>query len=514
MMRSGRALICSPLLPEYDREGGSRRLFAFIEFLTDAGWTVTFAAGHAGGGERYIDLLQQRGVETYTSLDGAVERAIEARQFDLAILAFWFVAEQCLPTIRRLSPQTRVVVDSIDLHFVRNARRNMFGSGPGMAPPALDTAYANETVRELNAYAAADGVLAVSDKETMLIDDLAGGPDLALTVPLDEDLEPSTIPFEDRRGIVFVGNFRHPPNVEAAEYLLREIVPRLDPDVLAEHPVYVVGNALDQKLQHLRCTLPDVHMVGWVPSVLPYLQRACITVVPLRHGAGTKQKVIQALMVGTPTVASSIGIEGLDIQTGDHALVADDPVTFAAHIAALIHDKDLWQRLAVGGRAHVVAQHGRDAVRERFVRAMSTVLARQPKKPRLADLLANDTGPAGDTYRQLVQRIGEVAHAELPPGARVSVVSKGDDELLKLDGMMAWHFPRTEAGQYAGYHPADSSAAIAHLEAQRAAGAQFLLFPRTAFWWLEYFAEFRKHLERNYQLVVSEHDSCLIFKLG
>src|SRR5260370_39583536 len=94
-----RALICSPLLAEYDREGGSRRLFAFVEFLTQAGWSVTFAAGQVGGGERYMHLLQQRGVETNTSLDGAGQRASETGQFDLAFLPFCDVPDRCLPTI-------------------------------------------------------------------------------------------------------------------------------------------------------------------------------------------------------------------------------------------------------------------------------------------------------------------------------------------------------------------------------------------------------------------------------
>jgi glycosyltransferase involved in cell wall biosynthesis len=509
-----RALICSPLLPEYDREGGSKRLYTFVEFLIDGGWAVTYAARQAGGGERYIHLLQQRGVETYTSLDGALEQAIETRQFDLAILAFWYVAEQCLPAIRRLSPCTRILVDSIDLHFLRNARRASLGSGPGLPPITLDANFASEAIRELNAYAAADGVLAVSDKEAALIDDLAGGPNLASIVPLEEDLQASQIPFLDRRGIVFVGNFRHPPNLEAAEYLLREILPRLDPRLLAEHPVYVVGNALDHKLKLLHSLSPDVHMVGWVPSVLPYLERARIAVVPLLHGAGTKQKVVQALMVGTPTVASSIGVEGLGIRSGEHALVADDADGFAMHVAHLIRDEDLWRRLAVAGRAHVSAQHGREAVRERFDRAISVLLARVPKKLRLSDVVASDARRSDDdNYRQLVQRVRAVVRAELPRGARVAVVSKGDEELLKLDNCFGWHYPRGDDGGYAGHYPADSAAAIAHLESLHVAGAQFLVFPRTAFWWLDYYSQFREHLERHCQLVVSQSDTCLIFKL-
>jgi len=184
-----RALICAPLLPEYDREGGSRRLFDFVEFLSEAGWSVTFATRNGSNGERYIDLLQQRGVETYTTFGSPFERALSVGQFSIAILAFWYIAEECLPRIRRLSPHTRIMVDSIDLHFLRNARRALYTSGEGSAPGSLDATYGSEMVRELNVYAAADGVLAVSAKEATLIDDLAGGPGLSYVVPDCEEIE-------------------------------------------------------------------------------------------------------------------------------------------------------------------------------------------------------------------------------------------------------------------------------------------------------------------------------------
>jgi len=510
-----RALVCAPLLPEFDRERGSRRLFTLIELLCEAGWMVTFATSNARGGERYVDLLQQRGVETYTSMDRALECAIARQQFDVAILTFWYLAEQFLPKIRSLSPQTRVIVESVDLHFLRNARRALHGFGEGQSPGTLDSVYATEMARELNAYAAADSVLTVSSKEAALVDDLAGGPNLAYVVPDTDDIEPSTVEFEDRKGILFVGNFRHPPNVEAAEYLLGDVVPRLDPAMLAEHPLYIVGNALPDKLGCQQAAWPNVHMVGWVPSLLPYLHRARITVVPLLHGAGTKGKVIQALMAGTPTVASSIGIEGLGIQDGEHILVADDPAGFAAHVTSLVCDQGLWHKLARAGRARMLESHGRQSVGERLEQALSVVLARQPKKLRLADLVA--AGSSGqsldDGYTRLVRRIAEIVEAELPAGARAVVISKGDDALLDLGTVNARHFPSAADGQYAGHHPADSAAAIAHLEAQRVAGAEFLILPRTSFWWLEYYDGFRTHLERQYRLIVSRQDTCLIFGL-
>jgi hypothetical protein len=103
------------------------------------------------------------------------------------------------------------------------------------------------------------------------------------------------------------------------------------------------------------------------------------------------------------------------------------------------------------------------------------------------------------TYRRLVGRILEVANAVVPPETTVAVVSKGDEELLELGGgRQGWHFPQNEDGVYAGYYPADGAEAILHLEELREKGAEFLLFPSTAFWWLERYREFGEHLDSRY----------------
>jgi hypothetical protein len=93
------------------------------------------------------------------------------------------------------------------------------------------------------------------------------------------------------------------------------------------------------------------------------------------------------------------------------------------------------------------------------------------------------------------------------------VLSKGDYRLVDLGGVEAWHFPQTPDGTYGGYHPPDSEVAIAHLEALRDKGANYLLIPQSALWWLEYYEEFRRHLERRYRLAVQDYDSCLIYSL-
>lgn len=373
-MTTKRALICAPLFPAFDRERGSKRIFDFVDFLQGAGWAVSYLAENGAVGERYADILRQRGVATYSEQDAASEELIAAGRFDLAILAFWYIAERYLPVIRTQSPATRIVVDSVDLHFLRNARRVFQRAGERGERSSLNVEAGWEMAREVNAYAATDAVLAVSRREADLINDLVGDHDVAHVVPDGEPPVSTLSPFAARTGSVFVGNFAHPPNVQAVAQLCREIVPRLPPGVTREHPVSVVGNGLDEQVRALGDTLVDLKMVGWVPSVLPYLQRARISVVPLLYGAGTKGKVIQALMAGTPVVSTSIGVEGLNLDDGEHVLIADDPADFAAAMVRLYEDETLWERLARHGRERVTQDHGWEVARGRFLQVVNRVV--------------------------------------------------------------------------------------------------------------------------------------------
>jgi hypothetical protein len=103
------------------------------------------------------------------------------------------------------------------------------------------------------------------------------------------------------------------------------------------------------------------------------------------------------------------------------------------------------------------------------------------------------------------------ALATLPAEATVLVVSKGDEELLELDGRKGWHFPQTEDGTYAGHYPADGAEAITHLETLRAKGGDFLLFPNTACWWLDHYEKFKQRLDACCGRIW-EGESCLIYK--
>jgi GT2 family glycosyltransferase len=117
-------------------------------------------------------------------------------------------------------------------------------------------------------------------------------------------------------------------------------------------------------------------------------------------------------------------------------------------------------------------------------------------------------------YQRVTQRIREIIADTLPAGATVLVVSKGDEELLRLEGHSARHFPAADDGTWAGHHPSDSDEAVATLEAMRAAGGQFIVFPSTGMWWLEHYRGLTEHLEQRYETIVREEDTCVIFALN
>lgn len=125
----------------------------------------------------------------------------------------------------------------------------------------------------------------------------------------------------------------------------------------------------------------------------------------------------------------------------------------------------------------------------------------------------NEDARRACNYRQLVRRVRLRVRAVLPRNARVLVVSRGDDNLLRLGGRPAGHFPQTEEGLYAGHYPATDLAAIAHLEALRARGADYLLFPSTARWWLDTYPRLATHLRQRYRMILDEDESCLMYSL-
>lgn len=443
-MTTKRALVASYHVPRPAHDSGGRRLDDFITLLQERGWEIDFVAwcGIADHPED-VRRLRRRGVVVHeidracladgsAAADPVVRALLGEVRFDLALLAFWATGERLIPILRELAPETPVIVDSVDLHFLRESRRSAREWGDVPAGPLLEAWLGDDFVDEINVYAAADAVLTVSDKERDQLSDLAGAAVCPWTVPDCEDVALFPAPPAVRSGVLFLGSFQHRPNVEALEFFCRDVLPCIDPSLLERHPVYVVGTGLDDRIRSLAGGHPSVRMVGWVPEVTPYFRHVRASVVPLRYGAGTKRKMVQALMHGTPTVTTDVGAEGLGLVDGLHALLANDAPAIARGLERLLTDDALAARIAAAGAEHVRSLHGRPATAAALGAVVEAVRSR-PAKPAL--LPACPIERSVDRFRrpQRPRHAGNAGAASAAERAR-----RPEDEVR----LIAFHLPQ------------------------------------------------------------------------
>ena len=512
-----RVLVAAFYPPEFDSDSGSKRIMDLIDLLLAQGWSVTFLASERLNHERYSRHLQQKGVAVFLAGKLKCEEFFGAMQFEIALLAYWGVAEILMPALRRASPETRIIVDSVDLHFLRIARGVFKEATDNKTVGALDASHGSTMTRELNVYAGADAVLTVSNKEAVLLDDFISQPGLTHAVADMERAVASPVPLPGRRGIVFMGSFYHTPNLGALKFLCEEVLPHLSPALAAQHPVYILGLGLTDELRKLADGLPQVRMVGWVPSVQPYLERARISVVPLRFGAGTKRKLLQSIVTGTPAVSTTMGVEGFGLVDGEHVLIADEGKAFAGALARLLTDDPLWEKVSARGRNYLLETHGPEAAGSQLAAVIATV---KKARPKVAAGAVSETLPVPAKklvklqHARLAGRIRSIAGNRLPHGATVLVASGGDEALLQLPGCSGRHFPQNKRGGYAGRNPKDSAEAIAQVELLRQRGGDFLLLPHNQFQWLEQHRQFCDHLGARYVELPGEAEGvCRIFDL-
>lgn len=178
------------------------------------------------------------------------------------------------------------------------------------------------------------------------IDVIPNGIDLDYFSPARAQREPTAL--------IFTGNFEYTPNVDAALRLARDILPRVQAH-LPEAQLWLVGNAPSQELQALAGE--RITVTGHVPDMRFYLARATVFVSPLRLGAGIKNKVLEALAMNLPVVATPLSVDGIRVQDGESALIASSNDEIAGAVVRLLQDAALRARLAANGRALIEQQY-------------------------------------------------------------------------------------------------------------------------------------------------------------
>jgi len=142
-----------------------------------------------------------------------------------------------------------------------------------------------------------------------------------------------------RHGVLFVGNFNHLPNVDALEFLLKDIWPLLRLRVPDARLTIVGANPSDRVRQIT--DQPGVTIEGEVPDPRPYYHRHLVMVAPIRAGSGTRLKILESFAAGIPVVSTTLGAEGIEAEDGTNILIADRAMDFAGAIERLLTDESL-----------------------------------------------------------------------------------------------------------------------------------------------------------------------------
>lgn len=350
--------------PTPDRDSGSLRLVTLLRTLREAGLQPVFATDdfRTEGGE--LAWLQSQGIAILPCRSASeMLRWIEdhSSQLTAVVASRHYTACHWLPAVRAVSPRTRCIFDTVDLHFLREQREGALHGHFLRACLARLTRH-----RELRAIRIADSTWVVSTTEAEIVASLVPDADVQV-VSNAMDVLDATPGFDQRKDLLFIGGFRHSPNVDAVRWLLVEIFPlvrKLAPEIELD----IVGSDMPPDLEELARQSPGVRVQGHVPDITPLLLTRRIGLAPLRFGAGVKGKINSSMAHGQPVVATPCAIEGMHLTPGINVIAADNAMEFAQNIVKAYYDVELWSSLSVGGLHNVSTHFSRG-------RALQTMLA-------------------------------------------------------------------------------------------------------------------------------------------
>ncbi|MGI8956700.1 MAG: glycosyltransferase [Chthoniobacterales bacterium] len=355
-----RILVIDHHLPMPDRDSGSLRMFQILTILQGLGHRVTFLPDNLADIPPYGDDLRKRGIEVvhhpYT------KKITEYLQtygptFDAVILSRCDFARKHIDEVRRFAPQSRVIFDTVDLHFLRTDREAQLTDDPATKAVALE--------KEQLEYALidkSDETWVVSTVERALL--LQQRPKKSIQIVSNiVDIPGSATPFSLRKDFLFIGSFQHPPNTDGVLFFARDILPLVQQE-LGPVKFYVIGDKAPPEVVALANETTIV--TGLQRDVRPYFDNVKLSVAPLRYGAGVKGKINQSMGFGVPVVATSIAAEGMELTDREDALVADTNQDFARALIELYTSQSLWEHVSQAGLEKTQALYSRAAAEKKL----------------------------------------------------------------------------------------------------------------------------------------------------
>lgn len=346
-----RILIIDHMVPRYDRDAGAKNVFMYTKMFVDMGIKVTFLPADFFPYQPYAKELEQYGVEilygNYYFKYWKEWLKENIHYFDYIYLNRPHISIRFISLIKEYG-KGKIIYFGHDLHYLREQREYEVNGNPEL----LESARKWKKI-EFQLIEAADVVYVVGNYEQATLQKefpqkLIRNIPIFTYEPLTHE---KTGNISDRDGLLFVGGFNHPPNVDAVLWFAREIFPKIQ----VSYPAivwYIVGsNPTDEIL-----ALANEHIIvtGFISDdeLSRYYQQCRLAVVPLRYGAGVKGKVIESIYHQCPLITTPVGAEG--ISTSENVFeIADADATMADAIIRLYGDLERLQVMADGCASYI-----------------------------------------------------------------------------------------------------------------------------------------------------------------
>jgi glycosyltransferase involved in cell wall biosynthesis len=353
-------LIIATLWPEPSSSAAGRRMLGLLELFVGQGWALTYACTAAESEFAYP--LKSLGIQPVNIAvnDSSFDEFVKELSPDMVLYDRFMVEEQFSWRVEKQCPNAMTMLESCDLHCLRQARQQAVKENR----PFTDSGLMNEVAfREVASIQRSDLTLVISQYEMdLLLSVFKLDASLIHYFPFIVDpgaareIQSQWPSYAERTGFMCIGNFKHPPNWDSVQYLKQTIWPLIRRK-LPTAEFYVYGAYPPPKAMQLNKPADGFYIKGLADNAKEVIQAAKVCLAPLRFGAGLKGKLLEAMEYGTPSVTSTIGAEGMHGKLPWNGTVVDDPGAFAA-AAVLLHESQ--------GNWQVSQQNGSEIIQQCF----------------------------------------------------------------------------------------------------------------------------------------------------
>lgn len=371
MENSKRLLIIGFVWPEPKSSAAGTRIMQLIELFQSTDYEVIFAST-AQNLEFSEDLtaisIQTKEIQLNSSTfdDFVAELNPTVVVFDRFMVEEqfgWRVSESC--------PDALKILDTIDLHLLRNARQLAVKENREFVS---DDLFSDVAKREIASILRCDLSLMISEYEMELLQNqFKISNDLLHYLPLFAEPLAKIRSFDERKDFVFIGNFMHEPNWDAVQFLYKEIWSTIHSKLpLAKMLVY--GAYPTQKVLELNKPKINFFVKGRAEDALTVIQEAKVVLAPLRFGAGIKGKLLEAMQSGTPSVTTTIGAESMKGELDWNGFITDDPIEFAYNAVELYSNQIAWEKSKKNGFNILSERYEKSSFDAAFLEKINTLL--------------------------------------------------------------------------------------------------------------------------------------------